>query len=166
MILKRRGTFLVEMLTVIFMVGIGGSLMTVGLASLLRSQDRVVAFGNRLARVDAFLTSFERDVRTAGVVTLRDAQDEEPRQELLLGEPTAQVRYRVFEDHVERTAQGSEQLWSPMTVRMEIERGMGPGAGVAVGATVFLPRTDHHDPEPRRQFHVLVRCADERRHDE
>ena len=165
MICRRRGTFLVEMLTVIFMVGIGGTLMTVGLASLLRSQDRVVDFGNRFARVNAFLGSFERDVRAAGVVTLRDALDAEPRQELLLGEAPAQVRYRFFEDHVERAEQESIMLWSPMTARVEIERGTRPKDGVAVGATVLFPPADRNAAEPGRHFQLLVRCADERRHE-
>jgi hypothetical protein len=154
---KRRGIFLVEMLTVIFMVGIGGTLMSVGLASLMRSQDRVVAFGNQLARVHDFLGALERDVRAASTAALGDVQGEQPCQVLSLGELPTQVTYRFFENRVERTADATAIVWSPLIAQIHLERGMAGRVGV--GADVSIHRANKSDPEPHRRFQLFVRCA-------
>lgn len=154
---RRRGTFLVEMLTVIFMVGIGGTLMSVGLASLLRSQNRVATFGNQFARVNDFLGSLERDVRKATTATLHNTEGGEPRQILTLGETSTRVSYRFFENHVERSERGTETLLSSISTRIGLVNGTDGRVGVNV--IVLLPRSDGRDPEPHRQFHRLYRCA-------
>lgn len=170
MIQIRRGIFLVEMLTVIFMVGIGGTLMAVGLASLLRSQDRVVASGNRFTQVNDFLRTVKRDVRMSAVATLSESQGEGPRQILLLGEPPTQITYRFFGNHVERSGRiagnNAKNSWSPMIAQIGVESAVDSRALTGVEVTVFVPRTGKSDPDPARRFDFLVRCAGELNHEE
>ena len=165
MIRKRRAVFLVEMLTVILMVGVGGTLMAVGLGSMLRSQDRVVEFGNRFARTNDFLRCLKRDVRMATTATLREEHGEELRQVLWVGEPPTQITYRFFDHHVERSGGRADddaaKLWSPMSAEISLMGTDHVTDSTGVSVTVFWRRTGARDPEPNRQFDLAVRCAGE-----
>jgi hypothetical protein len=161
MILKRRGVFLVEMLTVIFMVGIGGTLMAAGLASLLRSQDRVAAFGNQFTRINDFLRCIQADVRGATSSTLHEDEGAEPRLVLLLDKSSTQISYRFFEDHVERSGGEERQakFWSPMKAVVSVVDSHEAGGNKGVAVTVFWRRMSPKDAEPSRRFDLLVRCT-------
>ena len=167
---RRRAVLLVEMITVLFMLSIGGSLMAVGLASIMRSQRRVAELDNRYAMTNDFLRCLFRDVRKATTASLREGDGAELQQVLVVGEFPRQVSYRFYKQHVERTGfEGDSQaakLWSPMTADIGVTPVRSVVGNALVDVTVFWGRTDAQDPEPNRRFDLAVRCAGELDHDE
>jgi type II secretory pathway pseudopilin PulG len=159
---RRRGVFLVEMLTVLFMVGIGGTLMAVGLASLLRSQDRVSVFGNQFTHINDFLRCIKRDVRSATSATLLRGDASEPQAILFLNEPPTQVSYRFFENHVERSG-GDEgdtaKLWSSLNAQVSIPGSPEGTENTGVAVTVFWRRASAKEPDPDRRLDLFARCS-------
>lgn len=162
---QRRGIVLIEMLTVLLILGIGGSLMAVALDSILRSQRRVADLGNRYAVVTDFIQCFSRDVRSSTSAVLQEGDNDELRQVLLLGDPTCRVSYRFFGQRVERVgctgSTDATQSWTHLDVLVDKTLGH-PGTGdSAVGVTIRWHRMDAEDPEPNRRFDLMVRCAGE-----
>ena len=152
---RRRGVFLVEMLTVILMVGVGGALITVGFASMLKSQKRVTDFGNQRARIEDFLDCIRKDVRSGTTALLR--ADAEP--VLLLNGPAGQISYRCFGTSVERTSRGVSKLWNQMPAALGLVNPDQDGFASAVSISLHWPRTDAQDPEPNRRFDIVVHCT-------
>ncbi len=167
---RRRAVLLVEMLTVLFMMSIGGSLMTIGLASIMRSQRRVADLDNRYAMTNDFLRCVFRDVRRATTASLHEGDGAELQQVLVVGEFPRQVSYRFYKQYVERTGfEGDSQaakLWSPMTANPGVTPVQSDVGTALVDVTVFWGRTDAKDPEPNRRFDLAVRCAGELDHDD
>jgi hypothetical protein len=152
------------MLTVLMMMGVGGTLMAVALASMLQSQDRVAEFANRLARTSDFLQWVRRDVRGATNATLREGDGAELRQVLLIGNPPTQISYRFFKQRVERTeggAAGTTKSWDSMAAKVSLVAAPDTVEAGGVGVSVFWHRTGAKDPEPDRRFDLVVRCGGE-----
>ncbi|MBI1826348.1 MAG: type II secretion system protein [Planctomycetes bacterium] len=168
MIMNRRGVFLVEMLTVIVIVGIGGTLMAVGLASMLRSQKRVAEFGNQYAEINDFLRCFSRDVRQSTSVVTHETAGETVRQVVALNLPSGQLVYRFFEQKVEREARPgiAPKSWTPLIAHAEIVSGKSTSNGTGVSIAVSWRRLGAKDPEPSRRIDRIVRCAGEIGHED
>lgn len=171
MIQRRRAVLLLEMLTVILMLGVGGTLLAVAFGSILRSQRRVVEGGNRFAQTDDFFRCFSRDVRKATVARLTPGGGDGVRHVLVIGEPPKQLVYRCYERRVERSAgegvgSGPRKLWDPLDVEVGIVPAAAGGYGTVVRATVYWRHTDPMDPEPDRRFDRVVRAAGELDYDE
>lgn len=162
---RRRGVFLVEMLTVLLLLGAGTTLMAVAIGSMFHSQQRLARAGNRFAQVNDLLTTVSRDVRrstsavveqgqTAGVKLLR----------LTLGDNQDLV-YRLSATAVERdalaTADVAPKSWPGIKAEARILPASSEGGGRAVSVTVHWSREDTRDPEPNRRFDLVVRCAGE-----
>lgn len=162
---RRRGTLLVEMLTVILLVGTGGTLMAVAVGSILRSQRRVVEFGSRYAQVNDFLRCLSRDVRSSTTAVLQDGDGADLQQVLVIGDPKRHVSYRFYKQSVERTGDDqpamSTKLWSPLAAGVRIIHGPLEGDETAFGVTVHWHRTDAKDPDPNRRLDMVTRCAGE-----
>lgn len=152
---RRRGVFLVEMLTVLFMVGVGGALMAVGFASMMKSQKRVSDFGNQRARIEDLLDCFRNDVRSGTTALLRAGAE----PVLVLSGPAGQISYRCFGTSVERTSRGVSKLWNQMPSVLSLVNPDQDGIATAVSISLYWPRTDSQDPEPNRRFDVVVQCA-------
>jgi type II secretory pathway component PulJ len=167
---RRRGIFLIEMLPVLFALGIGGTLMAVGLASIQRSHKRVAEFSNRYASLNDFLRFISRDVRTATTVSLREGDGEDLQYVLAVGDTPRQVVYRFFEDRVERAGfEGdhvADKRWDATHAEftLDVTRPAG-GADAIVDLTVRWKRTAKDDPQPHRRFDVALRCAGEIYHE-
>lgn len=168
---RRRAVFLLEMLPVLLAVAVGGTLMAVGIAAILRSHNRIAQFGNRYAVLHDFLREIRDDVRTATDVTLRGGDDGELQQVLAVGHPPRQVLYRFFEGRVERVgfeADGvPDKQWDMKHTEVELgmERPAAPGGDRVVNVTVLWHRSSKDNPEPRRRFEIALRCAVELRHE-
>ncbi|MHC4696768.1 MAG: type II secretion system protein [Planctomycetota bacterium] len=162
---RRRAFLLVEMLTVMFMLAIGGTLMVVGLASIHRSHKRVAEFGNRYALLNDFLRCLSRDVRMAKTATVGDGEGEELRQTLVIGRMPERVLYRFYKGHVERAGFKGDSVaakrWEPMSAAVKITGSRAVAGETIVSVTVSWPRTDKKDPEPNRRFDVAMRCNGE-----
>lgn len=162
---RRRAVFLVEMLSVMFMLAVGGSLIAAGLVSIHRSHKRVAELGNRYAVLNDFLRCLSRDVRMAKTANVRDGDGEDLLQILVIGETPARVSYRFYERHVERAGFEGDNVaakrWDPMYAAVEILGGRPVEGDAIVGVTVSWHRTDKNDPEPYRRFDAAVRCAGE-----
>ncbi len=166
---QRRAVFLIEMLTVLTMLAVGGSLMTLGLVSILKSQKRVTVVSNRYAQLNDFFRVFSHDVRTSRVVSLSVENGEgdkvEPRQVLLIGEAPRQVKYRFYKQYVERTGYErdtvAEKRWASMSTTVQIDDGQPASRGPIVKASVIWHQTGTQDPEPTRRFDLSVYGAGE-----
>ncbi len=161
---RRRAVFLVEMLTVLMILTAGGTLMAVGLASILRSHNRVAEFANRYAVLNDFLRCLSRDVRRATTASLHEGTGEGLRQVLVIGEMPPRVSYRFYQQHVERMGPegGSAlvKLWEPMSAEVGIG-GPSDTVGRVIRVTVYWRRTGAKDPDSDRRFDLSVRCAGE-----
>ncbi len=159
---RRRGVFLIEMLTVLLMLGIGGTLLATAFGSMLRSQRRVSDFGNQYAQIDGFLSQFSRDVRRATTASLHVGDENEGRL-LVLEAPNRKVAYRFFERRVERSpiepGDPMTNSWESMIASVDLVTGFVEAPQVAVGLSVQWRRTDKKDPDRSRRFDLVVRCA-------
>lgn len=159
----RRGIMLVEMLVVLFLVGTGGTVITLGVLSILKSQDRVSDFANRYATTQDFLDTVSRDARAVTTASLHRAESSDV-QVLTLGEPNRQTVYRFYSDRVERTAsagmRAAAKSWPVTAEAALLGSSRSPGAKL-LKATVFWHRPDVHELDPARRFDVTVRCVGE-----
>lgn len=169
---KRRGVFLVEMLTVVLMVGVGGTLMAVALASMLKSQERVARLGDRFATTNDFIHCIRDDVRSGAAVQLQTfshADSDQPRQLLTITRSSGPLSYRFFAKHVEREGgPGGESAksWTPLAAEASVANDANGTEGHGVKVIVRWQRDGHDDPDPSRRFDLFVRCAGELHHAE
>lgn len=162
---RRRGIMLIEILTVVMIVGIGGTVMAAALNSILRSQRRVADFGNHYAVVSDFIQCFSQDVRRSTTAVLGDGDGDDLRQVLVMGEPSCQVSFRFYKQRVERMGCSgspvSTKHWTSLDVKVDKIIAQPGNGGPAVGVTIHWHRMDAEDPEPNRRFDMVVRCAGE-----
>lgn len=165
MIRRRRAVFLVEMLTVLLLMAVGGTLMAVGLASIQRSHKRVTAFSNRYSLLNDFLRCVSRDVRMSTTASLRDGDGEGLRQVLVIGEIPEQVTYRFYDRRVERTGFEGDSIagkrWAPIPAAVKIAGDRARTGGAVVSVTVTWDRADTDGLESNRRFDASVRCGGE-----
>ena len=167
---RRRGIFLIEMLTVLLCVTVGGTLMVVSLASILRNHRQIVELGNRYAVLNDFLRCIREDVRKAAGAELRDGDGAGVRQVLAIGEAPSQVLYRFGEERIQRVGFPGDPVtdkdWNMKhgVVTPGVEPPTGGGDAV-VTVTVLWHRTSKDNPEPTRRFDVALRCTGETRHE-
>ena len=162
---KRRGVLLVEMLTVLTIVGVGGTLMAVALASMLKSQDRVARLSNRFATTNDFINCIQADIRSGTAVQVHTLSHPDGEQTLLtITGPSGPVLYRLSEQHVERDAGSkskSAKSWTDLAAEASVVTGPNAAEGLGVNVLVRWRRSGHDDPEPNRRFDLFVRCAGE-----
>lgn len=166
---RRRGVFLIEVLTVLVLLTAGGTLMAMGLAAIVRSHQRVAQFDGRYVQINDLLKTLSRDVRRAAIAQAGASIEAGQRQVLVIGAAPRQVTYRFLEDRVERMGFAGDTdastAWEPMTAIVTVAAGQG-SEGSVVNVTVLWPRGDDKDTEPDRRFDTAVRCASEINHDE
>lgn len=163
---RHRAVLLLEILTVLFMVAVGGTLMTAAITSILRSQKRVTDFGDRYTALNDFLEALRRDVRRVTTARLGAGDGGDLRQVLILGEPPERVAYRFYEQHVERregpTGGSSETRgWEAVSASAEIQRSRTNSAAAIVSVTAYLRRSSADAPAPVRRFGLALRCVGE-----
>lgn len=166
---RRRAVFLIEMLTVVFCVAVGGTLMAVSIASIVRDHRRIVEFGGRYAVLNDFLRCLREDVRAASTAESSNGDDAEGKQILAIGEPRQRVLYSFVEDHIERVGfvddPVADKVWNMKhaTVTVGLEPPIN-GGDALVTVAVTWRRTARDDPAPSRRFEATLRCAGEIRH--
>lgn len=163
---RSRAFMLMEMLVVLLLILVGSGLITVGLASIVKSHKRIADFSNRYALVNDFLDTLRADVREGTAVEWVEGDDDAaPRALRITGGPKT-VLYRTLADSVERSGadDGVNKRWD-MThtdVAIQIESG---SAGVdLVQVTVQWHKKDRYDPQPSRRFRAVARCVGETSH--
>ncbi len=165
---KARGFLLVELLTALFAVAAGGTLMTMGVVSLLRSQERVARFTNRYAGLNDLLAWVRRDVRHASTMELSAGGQDGALQTLVLRSSTGETIYRVYADRVHRVQDGpgaiGEKLWDRSTGEASFvgERDEAGNVSTLRVTVVWRDRQKKY-PAPTRRFEMVLRCAREMR---
>ncbi len=162
---RSRAFMLMEMLVVLLLILVGSGLITVGLASIVKSHKRIADFSNRYALVNDFLDTLRADVREGTAVEWVEGDDAAPRDLRITGGPQT-VLYRTLADIVERSGadDGVNKRWDMKhtDVRLQIESG---SAGVdLVQVTVQWHKKDRYDPQPSRRFAAVARCVGETSH--
>ena len=167
---SRRAMFLIEMLPVLLAVAVGGTLMTVSIASILRSQKRVAELSNRYAILNDFIACLRQDVRAATELALEDGDGDNGERILVIDHGSRKIVYRFLDQHVERT--GGEQdpvadkRWTFEHTDFDLALEPSPeGLITLVKVCVWWQRTAKDHPEPRRRFDVTMRCAGMLRHE-
>jgi len=166
---RRRGYMLIEMLAVLIAVTVGGSLITAGILSIRRSQDRLAEFANRTALLNDFVQCLRRDVRAATAVRLREGDGEGSPRVLELSDASKHVTYLFDEQRVERVGSGDRaaaaKVWDPMMATVSVRGLDGEARRAVVSATVYWYRVKGDVPQPDRRFDFTVRCAGELYHE-
>ncbi len=168
---RRRAIFLIELLPVFLAVAVGGTLMAVSIAAILRSHNQIIQLGNRYAVLHDFLGEIRDDMRMAREVTLRGGDDSGLQQVLAAGQPPQQVLYRFFEGRIERVGFEADAVpdkqWEMQhtKVKLSIEQPTALGGDSVVNVTVIWHRSSKDNPQPRRRFDIALHCAGELRHE-
>lgn len=164
----RRGMFLIELLPVLLAVAVGGTVMTMSIASILRSQRRVAELSNRYAVFNDFLRCFRQDVRSAGELTLVNDDRDDSVQVLVVGHGQRKITYRFLDEGVARIGYEKDPVadkqWTFENTDFSLALESAPDElGPLVKLTIWWRRTAKKDPEPSRRFDVTIRCAGELR---
>ena len=164
----RRAVFLIELLPVMLAVAVGGTVMTISIASILRSQKRVAELSNRYAVFNDFLRCFRHDVRAATGLALEDDDGDDGKLVLVIDGGSRKVEYRFLDQSVgrigfERDPVAGKQWTFERTDFSVILESSPDGRSPLVKMTVWWHRVDKKDPEPPRRFDVTIRCAGELR---
>ncbi len=166
-----RAFFLAEMLVVLFLVLVGGGLITTGLSAILRSQKQVARLSNRYTVLHDMLSHLRADVRHADSLTIQQDDDTPIAYELVLlsgaSSPAGAAPRRVWRfagGRVERvasiTAPEAEKVWDlgPCDTTLA----PGPGDPTTLLDLSVTWRTDRvKDMPSRRRFDATIRCAGE-----
>ncbi len=166
---RRRAVFLIEMLTVVLCVAVGGTLMALSVASIVRDHRRIVEFGNRYAVLNDFLRCLREDVRGATRAEVRNGGDAGAKQVLTVGEPPTQILYRFGAERIARVGffgdPVADKAWSVKhgVVTVGLDPPINDG-NTTVRVTITWRQTAKDDPAPTRRFDTTIRCAGEIRH--
>ena len=162
---SRRAMFLIEMLPVLLAIAVGGTLMTISIASILRSQKRVAELSNRYAVLNDFMACLRQDVRTATKLALEDGDGDNSERVLVIDQGSRKIAYRFPDRRVERL--GGEQdpvadkSWTFEHTDFDLALEPSPeGLPVLVNVSVWWQRTAPDHPEPGRRFDVTMRCTE------
>lgn len=160
---RHRAYMLIEMLAVLIVVAVGGSLISTGIVAIRRSQDRLAELANRTALMNDFVQCLRRDVR--GTTTARLKSGEAFPHVLALGDAPEPVTYLFYRQRVERVGSGdgalAAKVWDPMTATVSVTGMNGEADGAIVSATVYWQKTKKDDPRPDRRFDFALRCVGE-----
>ena len=162
----RRAVFLIELLPVMLAVAVGGTLMTISIASILRSQKRVAELSNRYAILSDFLRCFRQDVRAGTELTLAETGGDAGDQVLFIGGTSGRIAYRFLDQTVERAGYEPDRVvgkqWEFEHTRFSlVVESSGTGLDPLVKMTAWWHRVAKDDPNPARRFDVTIRCAGE-----
>lgn len=161
---RHRAFMLMEMLVVVMLTLAGTGLITMGLASIIKSHKRIASLGNRYALVNDFLDTLRTDVRAGTAVAWIDGDDAATRQlQITGGAPT--VLYRIVAGGVERIDGGLiVKQWDMQHTEVTLQIESDPASDDLVRVTVLWHQKNRYDPDASRQFVATLRCVGEVSH--
>ncbi len=192
---RLRAFSLLEVLAIFLIVTVAGTLMTVGVASVLRAHKRTAELANRYAVLHDFLHTLRGDVRAADRLALTSEPDgASTTMKLIFDDESPELLYRFFFDRIERFGDGTDdnqvndvasaprggrKVWpfEHSSATIALERPPGGGAPL-LKVTLQWYRRSKDDPQPNshpkrserwgppaRRFSVTLRPAGERRYE-
>ncbi len=106
---RPRAFTLLEVLAVFLIVTVAGTMMTVGVASVLRAHKRTAELANRYAVLHDFLHTLRGDVRAADRLALTsEPNDAATTLKLIFDDESPELLYRFFFDRLERFGGGTD----------------------------------------------------------
>lgn len=161
---RHRAFMLMEMLVVVMLTLAGTGLITMGLASIIKSHKRIANLSNRYALVNDFFDTLRADVRAGTAVAWIDGDDAAPRQLQITG-GTQSVLYRILVDSVERIDGGHivkqwDMQHTDVTLQIESDR----ASEDLVRVSVLWHQKNKYDPDASRRFAATLRCVGELSH--
>lgn len=174
---RQPAVFLIEMMVVLFVITLGGTLITMGVYAVMRNQRAVVKLQNRYAVTHSILHRLRADVRAGSSVALaQSGGGERPRLSetssggasggqgrLAIKSPTGDVVYVFCEDRVDRFADAHTQIpdqqWALHGATFEVRPGLGDDNPTMLLVTVRWKPPKAETPESSRRFDLALRCA-------
>ena len=163
---RRRQAFaLIQMLSVLFIVAVGSTLMVTSIASIMRVKKHADALTNRHAVLTDFTRCLRRDVRGADAMSLSSGLNDEG-STLTLEQRDGSVCYTFLPEAVERVGADrdfvSNKAWSfaRSLVSVELESPT-PDAAALVHVAVCWRSLARDDLQPQRRFDLVFHCAGE-----
>ena len=174
---RRPAVFLLEILVVVFVMTLGGTLITMGVHAVIRNHRAVGDLQNRYAVTHSIIHRLRADVRTGSSVTVAYATGDQgkPQSEassgyapggqgrLVIKSPTRDIIYVFHEDRVERFPNGDtrspDQQWPLMGATFQVQPGLAGDNATLLFVTVTWTATKGETPESSRRFDLIIRCA-------
>lgn len=174
---RRPAVFLLEILVVLFVMTLGGTLITMGVHAVLRNQRAVGELQNRYAVTHSILHRLRSDVRAGASVSVAYDAGDQPTQlaeaspggasggqrRLLIKSPTHDIVYDFHEDRVERFSdaqtQSPDQQWFLKGANFQVLPEADGDNATTLLVTVRWNATRGETPESTRRFDLVLRCA-------
>jgi len=162
---QREAFALIQLLSVLFIVAVGSTLMATSIASILRTKKHADALTDRYAVLTDFTHCLRRDVRGSSAMRLRSEQDNGV-PILTLEGGGGLVSYTFLPESVERVGFDgdpmSNKAWS--FVRTQVLADLEAQTGSAdpiLHVTVLWRSLAHDDAQPQRRFDLAFRSVGE-----
>ncbi len=174
---RRSAVFLVEMLVVLFLITLGGGLITMGVYAVMRNQRAVGKLQNRYAVTHSILHRLRADVRAGSSATVAYSEGGERPQlskassgrasggqgRLVIKLPTRDIIYVFHEDRIDHFpgahTPDPDQQWTLKDAAFQVQAGLGGDNATMLLVTVNWNATRDETPEPSRRFDLALRCA-------
>ncbi|MCH9002671.1 MAG: type II secretion system protein [Planctomycetes bacterium] len=174
---RQPAVFLIEMMVVLFVITLGGTLITMGVYAVMRNQRAVVKLQNRYAVTHSILHRLRADVRAGSSVTVAHAGGDQGPQlseassgwasggqaRLVIKSPTRDIVYVFYEDRVDRFSDAHTQIpdqqWTLHGATFQVRPGLGDDNATMLLVTVRWKPPKAETPESSRRFDLALRCA-------
>ena len=174
---RQPAVFLVEMMAVLFMITLGGTVITMGVYAVMRNQRAVGQLQNRYAVTNSILHRLRADVRAGSSVTVAHAGGDQGPQlseassgwasggqaRLVIKSPTRDIVYVFHEDRVDRFSdartQSPDQQWTLHGATFHVQPGLGDDNATMLLVTVRWNVPKAETPQSSRRFDLAIRCA-------
>ncbi len=174
---RQPAVLLVEMIVVLFVITLGGTLITMGVYAVMRNQRAVGKLQNRYAVTHSILHRLRADVRAGASVTaahsggnLRPQLSEVSpgwtsggQGRIAIKSPTGDVVYVFSEDRVDRFpdahTRNPDQQWTLHGATFDVRTGLGDANATILFVTVRWKPPKAETPESSRRFDLAIRCA-------
>ncbi len=174
---RQPAVFLLEMIVVLFVITLGGTLITMGVYAVMRNQRAVGTLQNRYAVTHSILHHLRADVRAGSSVTVAHTVGEQRTQlseafsgwasggqgRLAIKSPTGDIGYVFHEDRVDRFpdahTQNPDQQWTLHGATFQVRQGPGGDNATMLFVTVRWKPSKAEAPESSRRFDLTIRCA-------
>lgn len=162
---------------VVFMLAVGGSVITMGVYAVMRNQRAVGKLQNRYAVTHSIIHRLRDDVRGGSSATVTHSQgDQRPPfseaspggasggpQRLVIKSPTREIVYVFDEDRVDRfsgaLADVPDQQWTLHGATFHVRPGLGGDEATMLLVTIRWKAPNEETPESSRRFDLAIRCA-------
>ena len=164
-------------MTVLFMMTLGGTVITMGVYAVMRNQRAVGKLQNRYAVTHSILHRLRADVRAGWSVTVAHSGGDERPQiseassgwasdgqgRLVIKSPTGDIVYVFREDRVDRFPDAHtanpDQQWTLHDATFHVQPGLGGDNATMLLVTVRWKPPKAETPESSRRFDLAIRCA-------